>query len=255
MFETVVPEIAVRRSRRLLYETLPLSVAVHALAGVSAIALSLWNVAFPQHSPKLYAAYSLTATPPPPPPPPPPPRPQGEIQPRPVVARMPLVAPSFIPDEIPVVTATPPDDVPTPPAAAEGGVDAGVEGGVEGGVIGGVIGGTLGGILDAPAPEVIEIRRDDPLPMGAISQEFPPYPEFARSRGIEDTLVVRYVIGKDGRIKDVTVVKPPSRDDFTRATLGAIRHWRFHPFRDAQGEPREVVHELTVEFRIKRVRK
>lgn len=256
MFETVVPEITARRSRKLLYETLPLSLAVHALALATALAVNLWTVAFPQQSPKLFAAYSLTATPPPPPPPPPPPKPAGEIQPRPVVAKMPLVAPAFIPDEIPVVTAPLPDDDPTPPAAASSeGVEGGIEGGVAGGLIGGVIGGTLGGLLDAPAPEVIEIRRDDPLPMGAISQEFPAYPEFARSRGIEDTLVVRYVIGKDGRIKNVSVIKPPQIEDFTRATLGTIRHWRFHPFRDEKGEPREVVHELTVEFRIKRVRK
>ena len=254
MFETVVPETAVRRSRKLFYETLPVSLAVHALAGISVLAANLWTVAFPQHSPKLYATYSLALTPPPPPPPPPLARPAGQIQPRAVLAKMPLVAPAFIPDEIPVVTAIL-DEEPAEPAAVVSEPAEGVEGGVEGGLIGGVIGGTIGGILDAPAPEIVEIRRDDPLPMGAISQEFPAYPEYARSRGIEDTLVVRYVIGKDGRVREVKVVKPPELEDFTRAALSSIRHWRFHPFRDEAGQAKEVVHELTVEFRIKRVRK
>ena len=68
----------------------------------------------------------------------------------------------------------------------------------------------------------------------------------------EDTLVVRYTIGKDGRVKTVEVIKPPERSEFTREALGKIRHWRFHPYIGENGEPKEVTHELTVEFRIVR---
>jgi protein TonB len=137
--------------------------------------------------------------------------------------------------------------------------DVGVEGGVEGGEEGGVIGGIVAGIVSnmkpkpQPLPEIVEIERDAPLPMGSVSQDFPVYPEFARTRGWEDSLVVRYTIGKDGKVKQVTVIRPPERDDFRRAALEAIKYWRFHPFRDpANGEAKEVVHELTVEFRIVR---
>ncbi|HKR64367.1 MAG TPA: energy transducer TonB, partial [Thermoanaerobaculia bacterium] len=87
---------------------------------------------------------------------------------------------------------------------------------------------------------------------GAISQDFPPYPEYALSRGWQDQLVVRYLIGKDGRVKEVTVIEPPERSEFTRVALSTIRHWRFHPFRDEKGEPKEVMHELTVQFKIAR---
>lgn len=258
MFETVVPETVSPRRRSVFFATLPVSIAVHVFAVAAAVFSATWNVAFPSASPKLYAAYSLTASPPPPPPPPPPPRRTGPAESQPHAIRMPLVAPAVIPDLIPEVRAEPAgprEPVAEPAAPASDGVEGGVDGGVEGGVIGGLIGGTVGGLIGGPAPDVVHIRRDEPLPVGAISQEYPAYPEYARSRGWEDTLVVRYVIGKDGRVKDVSVVSPPEREEFIRPTLNTIRHWRFHPLRDENGEPKEVSHELTVEFRIKRVRR
>jgi len=253
MFETVVPEAVAPRSRRLFYETLPLSLAAHAVAAAAILVAQTWTVQFPSQSPKLYAAYSLIADPPPPPPPPPPPlaRPVATPTPRPAAEKMPFVAPNVIPDTIPVVETVEYEDVPAP-ATGPAGDAGGAEGGVEGGEIGGVVGGVIGGLPAAPEPEVIEIKRDDPLPMGAISQEFPQYPEYARSRGWQDELVVRYVIGKDGRVKEVTVIRQPERKEFARETVSTIRHWRFHPYRDERGNPKEVVHELTVQFRIAR---
>src|SRR5947209_95869 len=72
MFETVVPETYVKRSRKVFYETLPVSVAAHALVVAGVLLGTVWNVVFPRHSPNLVAAYSLTSLPDPPPPPPPP---------------------------------------------------------------------------------------------------------------------------------------------------------------------------------------
>jgi TonB family protein len=97
-----------------------------------------------------------------------------------------------------------------------------------------------------------EVKRDAPLPVGAISQEFPAYPEYALKRNWEDVLVVRYLIGKSGRVKDVIVLQPPKREEFTRETVSKIRRWRFHPYRDENGQPKEVAHELTVVFNIVR---
>lgn len=257
MFETVVPETVAPRSRRLFYETLPLSVALHAIAAGAVIVGSVWNVVFPGHSPKMYAAYQLTASPPPPPPPPPPAvKAQVVPQARAVPVKMPLVAPTIIPDTIPIVTAPEPvTDIPVVPVANESGQAGGMEGGVEGGEAGGQIGGVVGSVALPPPPEnpnQVEIQRDAPLPMGAISQEFPNYPEHAQRRMWEDTLVVRYIVGKDGRVKEVIILSPPERDEFARETVSKIRHWRFHPYRDEQGNPKEVAHELTVNFRIVR---
>ena len=255
MFETVVPETVAPRSRKLFYETLPLSLALHAVAIGVVVVAGIWDVAFPTHSPKLYSAYQIMAAPPPPPPPPPPlVKAQVVPQQRAVPIKMPLVAPTVIPDTIPVVVDEPPvTEVPVVPVAQESGQAGGQEGGIEGGEVGGEIGGVIGGVAP-PAPPVnpnqIEIKRDDPLPMGAISQEYPAYPEYAQRRMWEDSLVVRYIIGKNGRVKEVTVLTPPQREEFTRETVSKIRQWRFHPYRDADGNPKEVAHELTVIFHI-----
>ncbi len=255
MFETVVPERVAPRSRKLFYEMLPISIAMHALAAASVMASSLGTVVFPETAPRMYASYQLTATPPPPPPPPPPPTVRNTpVNPhaRAVPVKMPLVAPTIIPDLIPeVVEEVPYEEVPQTPVAVDT-IGGGVEGGVEGGEAGGEIGGDVGGLPKAPKPEVIEVPRDAPLPMGAISQEYPPYPEFAFKRMWEDTLVVRYRVGKDGRVKEVEVITPPEREEFTRVTVSKIRQWRFHPYIGENGEPKEVTHELTVEFRIVR---
>lgn len=252
MFETVVPERVSPRSRKLFYEMLPLSLTIHACAAAAMIVSASWTVTFPLQSPKLYAAFALTDAPPPPPPPPPPPRTeraQTIERVRAVVARMPEVAPTIIPDEIPIVEDV--IDAPflteavAPPDARVGGV----EGGVKGGELGGDLGGTIGSVAP-PSPPILEVQRDAPLPVGAIDQEYPVYPDFYLKRGIQDSLVVRYLIGKDGRIKDVTVIRPPEHEDFAREALSKIRHWRFHPYVDERGEPKEVSHELTVEFKI-----
>jgi TonB family protein len=174
----------------------------------------------------------------------------------PSTIRMPLVAPTIIPDEIPVVTNEPVvlEELPALPAEVDSGEQGGVAGGVE---EGGEVGGTVGGVADVkpeppPNPDVVQVKRDDPLPVGAIAQEFPAYPDFALKRNWEDTLVVRYVIGKNGRVREVAVITPPEREEFSREAVSKIRHWRFHPYRDAEGQPKEVVHELTVNFRIVR---
>jgi len=255
MFETVLPERVVPRSRRLLYGLLPVSLALHALAAGSIMASTLWTVTFPEYAPKTYAAYQLIATPPPPPPPPPPPAVRRPITqtPRAVPVKMPLVAPTVIPDLIPeIVEELPYVEVPEQPVAVEGGKVGGVEGGIEGGDTDGQLGGVPGGVTIAPPPKIVEIKRDAPLPMGAISQEYPAYPEYASKRMWEDVLVVRYIIGKDGRVKEVIVLTPPEREEFTRETVNKIRQWRFHPYRDETGQPKEVAHELTVEFKIVR---
>jgi protein TonB len=162
------------------------------------------------------------------------------------------VAPTVIPDEIPVVT--------TLPVVAElrGAVMEGVEGGIEGGVVGGTLdgiqggevggtkGGTIGGII---TDNRVHIERDKPLPLYPVSQVYPQYPEDARLRNWEDTLVVRYVIGIDGRVKEVTVISAPERKVFADAAVKAIRNWRFRPYMK-DGAPQEVVHELTVYFKL-----
>ena len=253
MFETVAPPAAERTSKKALYEALPFSIAVHAAAVAAAIIGSVWHIDFPRDSPAQIVAFSMAELPAPPPPPPPPPPAAGRgevLEQLPVVRPIPrdqILAPAIIPDIVPEVISH------VVQAAASGfeaevvgGVVGGVDGGVVGGELGGIIGGIVGGVI---ADHRVRVDRDRPLGMIALSQVYPTYPEKARVHYIEDELVVRYVIGKDGRVKDVFVLSPPKHEMFVEATVKAIRTWRFRPMvRD--GERREVVHELTVYYRL-----
>jgi periplasmic protein TonB len=253
MFETVIPERTARKSRLLKAETLPVSIAAHLGAMALFVLAGNWAVAFPGFPPKLSRAYSLVDISPPPPPPPPPPVPPPAGQ--PVRQVLPFeqpgmeTAPTIIPDKIPEVMATLP--LPVSQASAPG-VEGGVPGGVPGGEVGGVVTGTPGGVVIAPAPPPdgkVHIARDRRLPMHALSQVYPLYPESARIRLKEGQLVVRYTIGKDGRVKDVIVIDHADDQSFDDSAVRAIRNWRFSPL-IKDGEATEVVHELTVFFRL-----
>ena len=248
MFETVAPETFQRRSRRLFYETLPLSIALHAGAIAAAGVITVWNVVFPTESPRLIRAYSLVTLPEPPPPPPPPPRAQP---PKPVETPPPqeIVAPTIIPDSIPALPDPPPPSLlsltPAPAPAA----DTGAPGGSENGQIGGEIGGKLHGAAEHffPSDGRVHIERNQSLPLKIVSQEFPIYPEKAKKLQLEDQVIVRYIIGKKGQVIDVQIIDHAKDAMFDDATLDAIRKWRFRPMIQ-DGKPVEVVHELAVNF-------
>ena len=248
MFETVVPEKFTKKSRRAFYEALPLSLAFHGLLGAGVLAVNLWEITFPDQSPAQVVSFRLADTPPPPPPPPPPPKPVAQQVVKRVEVPKEIVAPTVIPDTIPEVLPEP-----VVVATSEEGVAGGVEGGIVGGEVGGVVGGVLASVIipevKQEVPNRVTIERDKPLPLYPLSQVYPAYPEDARVRAWEDRLVVRYVIGKDGRVKEVSVVSPPERDAFVKPTLKAIRSWRFKPL-VRNGERQEVVHELTVFYRL-----
>src|SRR3954449_1706954 len=255
MFETVAPEIAGRRSRLILYESLPVSIAVHGAAVAIAVIVATWTVTFPTQAPRYVRPYQLVTIPDPPPPPPPPAPPKLTVVQNVAPVKMPEnVAPTMIPDVIPIVQ----NELPKPELTSTVGVVNGVEGGIEGGVVGGtptgVIGGDLGGqtggvIGGIPKDAPIVIERDRPLPMYPVSQVYPRYPEDARLRHWEDELVVKYTIGKDGRVKEVLVISPPERKIFGEVAVKAIKNWRFRPM-IKDGEAKEVIHELTIYFRL-----
>jgi TonB family protein len=262
MFESVAPESFAPRNRKLFYESLPMSIGAHALIGAVLVVGGIWEVTFPLESPRLHMVYSIAMEPTPPPPPPAPV--QAQAAPKQVVkkeafaAPEEIVAPTIIPDEIPVVE---------PLQAVEGSVGEGAPGeAVVKGWIGGtedagtgtvpiagppgVAGGMEGGAGEAP-PNTLVVKRHHPLPMAMtpMSMVYPFYPEEARMRGWEDAVAVRYVIGKDGRVKSVEVLEAPERKIFQKEVVNAIRHWRFRPLMKA-GVPQEVIHELVIYFKL-----
>jgi protein TonB len=61
----------------------------------------------------------------------------------------------------------------------------------------------------------------------AITKVAPDYPDIARQSGMEGTVMVKALVGKDGHIRDVVVVKSiPVLDD---AAVKAVKQWVFKP--------------------------
>ena len=254
MFETVVPETFEVRSKRVLYETLPLSIALHVIALAALGVTALWNIGFPTDSPRLVRAYSLVTIPDPPPPPPPPPRAQpaapkrAEVPPPTLPDK--IVAPTIIPDTIPQL----PDPIPVAavaPAAVAPPVDAGVPGGATDGKINGEIGQKLHGVASQFFPQDgrVHIERNQSLPLKVVEQEYPAYPDKAKKDQLEDSVIVRYIIGKKGQVIDVQILDHAKYAMFDEATVDAIKKWRFRPMIQ-DGKPVEVVHELAVNFQL-----
>jgi periplasmic protein TonB len=257
MFETVVPETFAKRSKRVFYETLPVSIAAHAIAITGALLGAIWNVGFPDHSPHVIAAYSLTAIPEPPPPPPPPPAAQPAPQPVPKVAAPPPppalleMAPRVIPSLVPHVEVPPPTP-PPPKVAVADASPVGNPNGEAGGKLSGEIGGHGKGLpfsVVFPDDGRVYIERDAKLPMTAIKQEYPAYPSEAVKKRWEDSVLVRYVIGTNGRVKDVTILDHARQPIFDVAAVDAIKEWQFRPMKK-DGKNVEVVHEMTVFFQL-----
>jgi len=255
MFETVAPETFQARSRRVAYEALPLSIALHAIAIGVAVVVAVWNVVFPAQSPRLVRAYSLVTIPDPPPPPPLPPAgkvaPREEV-PKPVAPPLPqIVAPTVIPDFIPQIPDPPPPaalsltPAPGPPLP---GVPDGSADGKLGGDLAGSVHGISGGVV-FPDDGRLHIALNESLPLLPISQEYPLYPEEGKKKQLEDQVIVRYVIGKNGRVIDVQIIDHARDPMFDVATVEAIKNWRFRPM-IKDGKPVEVVHDLAVNFQL-----
>jgi TonB family protein len=75
----------------------------------------------------------------------------------------------------------------------------------------------------------------------------PVYPREARQNHVQGSVVLRAIIGKDGRIKDLKAISGPS--ELFAASIGAVQQWVYRPYL-LMGEPVEVDTEIKVNFKI-----
>lgn len=100
--------------------------------------------------------------------------------------------------------------------------------------------------VDPPRPPVMVAPSVDPR-YEALLQ--PPYPPGAIRRGTEGSVTARVLIGADGRVKAIDIVKSPS-DDLSEATRKqALARWRFKPA-TRDGVPVEGWKTMTLRFQI-----
>jgi len=75
----------------------------------------------------------------------------------------------------------------------------------------------------------------------------PIYPESARSNRVQGTVTLRAMIGKDGRIENLTPISGPK--ELIPAAVGAVQQWRYKPY-FFQGKPVEVETQVVVNFKL-----
>lgn len=99
----------------------------------------------------------------------------------------------------------------------------------------------------APDPVIVGPQND---PRFARDLQ-PPYPPGLQRLEIEGSVIVRILIGADGRVLRLEAVKVDNEGFLTATREWALRHWRFKPgTRD--GVPQEAWLTKTVRFRIGR---
>lgn len=95
-----------------------------------------------------------------------------------------------------------------------------------------------------PTPGLNEFVPYDEPPV-VVTRVVPEYPDIARDAGVEGTVQLRLLVGKDGRVKDVHVDRSvPMLDE---AAVAAARQWVFTPAL-ASGHPVTVWVAVPVRF-------
>ncbi len=186
------------------------------------------------------------------PPPPPPPAPPAARTAAPKVAEVKVTpqtlntlrAPTKIPKKVdmtPQVAAA----NPTPPAV--GGVVGGVPGGVQGGTVGGVLGGVLSSASSVP-PKPNLVRVSQGVTEGLLVHKVTPqYPPAAKQARVQGTVVLKAIIGKDGRVENI---QPEQGSPMlVAAAVNAVKQWRYRPY-VLNGNPVNVETTVRVDFHL-----
>jgi TonB family protein len=75
----------------------------------------------------------------------------------------------------------------------------------------------------------------------------PEYPEHARSKGIQGTVMLRATVSKEGNVIDVSVIS--GDPELSKAALKAAKKWKYHPYLVA-GQALEVVTTIQMNFQL-----
>jgi protein TonB len=224
------------------------------LIAFALVAPMIWPQAIP------HVVWAATLVPPTPPPPPPPPGEPRAMPRAPTTGTQITGQTILLPTQIP---ATPMTIVEEPPEIAGGG---GVPGGVPGGIANGVPGGLLSDILaqarvvPVATPPVVYVAPKPPPPpvvttkpprisviqlATPIHRVDPVYPPLAKQARISGTVELIGVLGVDGRIHELRVVRGHAL--LLDAAMAAVKQWVYAPTM-LNGQPVEVQAPILVNF-------
>lgn len=171
---------------------------------------------------------------PPLPPSPPPPRGDTKAQPLVTTPAFPVVAPSAIIPESPILLT-------------------------KGPIVGfdsvGVVPGT-DYLTPPPAPVAASVQEQAPLRLGngikpplKVRDVAPTYPSIARAAHVEGIVIIEATIGLDGKVQDARILR--SANPLLNAeALNAVRQWEYTPTL-LNGIPVAIVMTVTVNFRLR----
>jgi TonB family protein len=100
----------------------------------------------------------------------------------------------------------------------------------------------------APTREVYAVVPDGGQQPIVTKRVAPRYPSNARRAGVDGTVVLRGIVGTDGRIREVEILKDLPYG-LGEAARDAVRRWRFRPAEYA-GERIAVYYTVTVNYRL-----
>jgi protein TonB len=136
-----------------------------------------------------------------------------------------------------------------PPETAEAGT--GTMGAVLAGLVNSAakegVGTGLGVVSGGEAVDLKQVSR----PPAVLEQVVPRYPRQARSQGIEGLVLVRIIIGTDGRVEPEHTRIIRSVPELDAAAMAAVRQWRFSPAIGRHGRPVRVIVEIPVQFSLR----
>lgn len=229
--------------------TLPVSVGLHLVAGITALFATVWFVEFPATPPDQFSLIPVIQTPRVPDPSPAGPAKRAEpvtpVRPQTTAPEVPAT-PREIPDAIPELM-----EAVQVAIASTGTGGSQAQSGATGESVGSGVDGSVGdgsgaGSLFADAAplraggDVLEprvLRRVDPV-----------YPNALVKTRREGIVVVECVIDRRGEVRSAQVLRSP-HPLFDKAALDAVRQWKFAPG-SLNGRPVDVVFVLTVRFQI-----
>jgi len=78
--------------------------------------------------------------------------------------------------------------------------------------------------VEAPPPDFVPFEKEPTI----VRRVEPPYPDAAKQAGIEGSVFAKLWIDKEGKVKDVVILKSPS-EIFNPAVVEAAMQWVFTP--------------------------
>lgn len=96
------------------------------------------------------------------------------------------------------------------------------------------------------------ISRNPAVPPRVVHSVSPVYPESQRQANIDGVSVLRLLIGTDGKVEEVTLMKSSGSSALDNSAIRACRQWRFTSAKNGSGQKVRCYWDIPIRFRLDR---